>query len=40
MDCLIIPMPEVQEVEGFDAETFLVMVPEGLVCKEKFWVVR
>ena len=33
-------MPEVQEVEDFDAEIFLVSVPEGLECKEELWVVR
>ena len=40
MDCLIILMHEVQDVEDFDAETFLVIVPEGLECMEELWVVR
>ena len=37
MDGLIIPMCEVFEVEDFDAEIFLVIVP-GLVLLEELWV--
>ena len=38
MDCLIIPMHEVIEVEDFDTEIFLVIVPEDLVLLKELWV--